>query len=136
MEYGLSDSYYSQPTTEGSTSSLESSGIAELTVTQTFYALDNSQENFVESNFSDIIFKDGITYWLSSRDVNCDEDVANFDIRVIYNNQLYGRFMLNSTDVVYGASYYYRPVVTLNNNTVFYDGNGNADNPYKIKISN
>lgn len=94
--------------------------------------MTSAYENFDNKTFSDLVFNNDKSYWLSSRDINCDANVANFDIRVINVGEMYGRYMLNSTNVNYGGNYNFRPVVTLNANIIIAGGEGTETNPYKI----
>lgn len=127
-----SDSYYSQPTTED----IKETDI--LVLTYRWYGGLNLVESYFKSQeFFNLIFNDN--YSLASRQFyiftseNCE-----FRIATIYGKAVNGdgfvHDMYETTATISNVSIKYRPVVTLNANVKFLEGDGTEDSPYKLSL--
>ena len=130
---GLSDSYYSSPTSETSAQA----GNNGITVTQTHYAMTNSSENinyFDDKAFYELIFGTNLDYryWLATRYANCFSDNASFGGRDIYDGGIGGRYFINSFNDTYSYGRCLRPIVTLKADIQIYGGDGSKEHPYKL----
>lgn len=127
-----SDSYYSQPTTED----IKETDI--LVLTYRWYGGLNLVESYFKSQeFFNLIFNDN--YSLASRQFyiftseNCE-----FRIATIYGKAVNGdgfvHDMYETTATISNVSIKYRPVVTLNANVKFLEGDGTEESPYKLSL--
>lgn len=127
-----SNSYYSQPTTE------DIKETDKLVLTQTWYGGLNLIESYFKSQeFFYLIFN--ADYSLASRQFyifsssNCE-----FRIATIYGKAVSGddfvHDMFETTAITSDVSIKYRPVVTLNANVKFVEGDGTEENPYKLSL--
>ena len=110
---GISESWYQELTNE------EAMKCDRLTVTQTYYKLENMQEEyFINKNVYDILFNG--YFWIASRYVNCKDDTyADFGIYAWDGDSFNENFtkMYYSWDATMGGNIYtesFRPIVTLN----------------------
>ena len=128
---GSDDIYTTLPET------LETTGPAKtnLTCTQTYYRFDSIPSSyFDDSNFYNMIFGTGTTFWLASRCVDCSssDSYADFGLRRVYYSGLSGTDMFYS----YGRSYDFNsrlaPVVSLGSGIQVKSGSGTTSNPYVL----
>ncbi len=113
---GESDNGYTSPTTETSRKA------SSLTVTQTYYYLDNTPANYFKdynessSTVRDILFNTGTTYWLASHDVECYSTRATFGLRYVSIDYFNGSRLFNSDGTTGNPAHRLRPIVSLRAN--------------------
>ena len=73
------------------------------------------------------------TYWMSSRCVCADSNIASFRIRRVNSGDVDVYFLYQSGDYENSGDYAFRPVITLNSNVQVTSGNGTAEQAYVIK---
>ena len=119
---GQSDSYYTSPTTEGS-SQASTEG---LTVTQTYYNRSMNNSYYKNSTFYSLIHGVSEYQWLASRYVSTSSPYASFGLRTVRSSLLGGGGLFGS----YSSTYYYygylRPVVSLKSNIRLGSGDGKS----------
>lgn len=105
----LSDNGYSYTTTE--TSSTAENG---LTVTQSYYYMNNASSYFDNNEVYNMIFQTGNTYWLASRYAHCYSPYAWFGLRYVIRDYLDAGPMLGSQGGPSTYTHPFRPMVSLN----------------------
>lgn len=111
---GISESWYSELTDE------QAIKCNKLTVTQTYYKLDNIQEEYlINKDAYDVLFSG--YFWIASRYVDCSDDTyADFGVYLWNGNSFDGGAftkMYFSWDATMSGNIYtesFRPIVTLN----------------------
>ena len=119
---GQSDSYYTSPTTEGS-SQASTEG---LTVTQTYYNGFMNNSYYKNSTFHNLIHGVSRDQWLASRYVDTGSTSAYFGLRRLYSSNLYGGGLFDSGNGTYDYDGYLRPVVSLKSNIKLGSGDGKS----------
>ena len=115
-----SDSYYSEPTTEFYTQANSS-----LTVTQKYYYRSMSSSYYKNSTFYNLVHS-GNTYWLASRYVDTNSNIASFGLRGVNNSYLYGSNLFYSYSSTYSSINRLRAVVSLKSNIKLGSGDGKS----------
>ena len=84
--------------------------------------------------YSDMFFKD-YTYWMSSRCVYANSDIAAFCVSTVYSGFVYFTDGMYASygDVDITFDYAFRPCITLNSNIQITSGNGTESSPFEIK---
>lgn len=119
---GQSDSYYTSPTTEGS-SQASTEG---LTVTQTDYDRSMNNSYYKNSTFYSLIHGVFEYQWLASRFVHSGSANASFGLRLVYSSRLSGYVLFYSFTDTRSQYGYLRPVVSLKSNIRLGSGDGKS----------
>ena len=82
--------------------------------------------------YSDMFFKD-YTYWMSSRCVYANSDIAAFCVSSVYSGFVNADVLYISGGRENSFDYAFRPVITLNSNVQVTSGNGTESTPFEIK---
>ena len=106
-----------------------------LTCTQTYYYFSNTPSSyFDDSNFYNMIFGTGTSFWLASRYVNCypSGPFAHFGLRYVSYNYLESGCLFYSNGYSEGANRRLAPVVSLGSGVQIKSGEGTTEKPYVI----
>ena len=108
--------------------------VTSLTCTQTLYGGDQLVSYYKDSNFYNMIYGTGTSFWLASRDVDCSSDYINssFGFRDINNSTLGAYYMFSSNNYNGGTDKRIAPVVAFESTINIVGGNGSKNNPYTI----
>ena len=105
-----------------------------LTCTQTYYNVSQSSSYYDDTNFYNMIFGTGTSFWLASRYVNCSSSYsfAFFGLRCVGNRGLdgYDSFFSNGNSISYNNRF--APVVSLGSGIQVKSGEGTTEKPYVI----
>ncbi len=126
---GVSDSYYTEPTT--ATYARASSS---LTGTLTTFQVANSEDNFVSATSYNMI-QNNETYWIATRVASPDDTGINWGVlKSSVNGIGWGLQPFGSANQGPGgtASYGIRPIVAIPSGVKLYGGDGTADYPYQL----
>ena len=117
-----------------STSETTGAAVSNLTCTQTFYYMSGPKSYFDDSNFYNMIFGTGTTFWLASRYVDClsHYSYANFGLRYVTYSSLLGNSMCYSSGGSGSRSGRLAPVVSLSSGIQVKSGSGTKRDPYVI----
>ena len=118
-----SKDYYTTPTTATSTQK------GTLEIQQTDYGFQTQPNYFDDSTFHELIFGTGTYYWLATRSVNCQSNIAYFCLRYVNGSNLTGDRLFFSTNDAYDTGFFLRPVVSLGSNIKISTDGGTADSP-------
>lgn len=72
-------------------------------------------------------------YWISSRCVDADSDVAYFRVRFVYSGLVNANVLYNSRGTEFPDAFAFCPVITLNSNVQVTSGDGTESTPFEIK---
>ena len=105
-----------------------------LTCTQTYYNVSQSSSYYDDANFYNMIFGTGTYFWLASRFVNCytGDSFVRFGLRYVFESNLDGYRLFNSSTDGYDGSRHLAPVVSLSSGIQVKSGSGTTENPYVI----
>ena len=96
----------------------------------------NNTDSFKDNKYYKLFINNGSnysTYWMSSRCVCADSNIASFRIRRVNSGDVDVYFLYQSGDYENSGDYAFRPVITLNSNVQVTSGNGTAEQAYVIK---
>ena len=125
-----SEDVYTAATTDTSKADATS-----LTCTQTYYQFYSTPSSyFDDTNFHSMIFGTGTYFWLASRFVNCytGDSFVRFGLRYVFESNLDGYRLFNSSTDGYDGSRHLAPVVSLSSGIQVKSGSGTTENPYVI----
>ena len=127
---GSDDIYTTLPETSETTGPSKTN----LTCTQTYYEGSQSSSYFDDTNFYNMIFGTGTSFWLASRSVNCisSNSYARFDLRLVYGGGLYGYDLFISYGSSNNDGNRLAPVVSLGSGVKVKSGSGTTSDPYVI----
>ena len=75
--------------------------------------------DFKDSKYYELFINNGsnyATYWMSSRCVLADYDIASFRVRIVYSGSVDADRLYHSRDDKLPYAYAFRPIITLNSN--------------------
>ena len=72
-------------------------------------------------------------YWMSSRCVLANSDIAYFIVRIVYSGDVSAHDLYYSSGNENSGDCAFRPVITLNSNVQVTSGNGTERTPFEIK---
>ena len=101
-----------------------------------WYQSMNNTDSFTDSKYYELFINNGTnypTYWMSSRCVLADSDVADFVVRFVHSGGVDAGDLCNSVGVEDSRVCAFRPVITLNSNVQVTSGNGSSESPFNIK---
>ncbi len=111
--------------------------VSSWTLKQTYWSqIMNSTDSFKNNEYYKLFINNGSnysTYWMSSRCVCADSNIASFRIRRVNSGDVDVYFLYQSGDYENSGDYAFRPVITLNSNVQVTSGNGTAEQAYVIK---
>ena len=128
---GSDDIYTTLPETSETTGPSKTN----LTCTQTYYYFSNTPSSyFDDSNFYNMIFGTGTSFWLASRYVNCSSgsSAAFFGLRRVYGSSLLGNSLFGSYGNSLNDSSRVAPVVSLSSGIQVKSGSGTTSDPYVL----
>ena len=108
-----------------------------IKITQTYWYKTMSTNDFDGENkemYYKLFINNGSnypTYWMSSRCVEANSDVACFDVRLVSLDFVYARDLSAASED--SLDYAFRPCITLNSNVQVTSGDGSESTPFEIK---
>ena len=110
-----------------------------IKITQTYWYKTMSANDFDGENkemYYKLFINNGSNYpayWMSSRCVLANSDIAYFIVRIVYSGDVSAHDLYYSSGNENSGDCAFRPVITLNSNVQVTSGNGTESTPFEIK---
>ena len=110
-----------------------------IKITQTYWYKTMSANDFDGENkemYYKLFINNGSNYpayWMSSRCVLANSDIAYFIVRIVYSGDVSAHDLYYSSGNENSGDCAFRPVITLNSNVQVTSGNGTERTPFEIK---
>ena len=111
--------------------------VSSWTLKKTYWSQTmNNTDSFTDSKYYELFINNGSnypTYWMSSRCVHANSDIANFIVRYVDSGGVGANGLYNSNGSGGSLGFAFRPCITLNSNVQVTSGNGTESTPFEIK---